>query len=197
MVGIIISLFPAEFSTLLLAYEKTDFVKFVHSQKMAGATVFAPSNKAFQALGPRANAFLFNTKTGKKYLSAILKYSIVPNATVYSDTFYDKRSSQESLGSAASQEHYDLATLLPKAHVGVDIGHFLGLSFIKINGFTDVALHDVISRNGVIHVVNQVVLPPHKGHKGKSAHTADITVEDLKERLSDYVEEDESYWSEL
>lgn len=164
---------------------------------MAGSTVFAPSNKAFEALGPRANAFLFNTESGKKYLSAILKYGIVPNVTIYSDTVYDKSSSQEGVGNTLPQKHYDLTTLLPKAHLGVDIGHFLGFNFIKINGFTDVSIHDAIARNGVIHVVNQVVLPPHKGHNGKAAKTADITVEELKERLSDYVDEDEFYWSEL
>jgi uncharacterized surface protein with fasciclin (FAS1) repeats len=196
MVGVILSLFPAEFSTLLLAYEKTDFVKFVHSQKMIGSTVFAPSNKAFKSLGPKANAFLFNTDHGKKYLSAILKYNIVPNATLYSDAFYDKRDSKDEAEDKAGQDHYDLTTLLPNANLGVDVGHFLGFSFIRVNGFTDVVIHDAIARNGALHVVNNIVLPP---HKGKHTQTADISVESLKECLGDYVGEDSDdyYWSEL
>lgn len=55
MIGRVISLFPAQFSTLLLAYDKTDFVKYVHHIKMNGSTVFAPSNKAWERLGPKAN----------------------------------------------------------------------------------------------------------------------------------------------
>jgi hypothetical protein len=55
MIGRVISLFPAQFSTLLLAYDKTDFVKFVHNVKMNGSTVFAPSNSAWERLGPKAN----------------------------------------------------------------------------------------------------------------------------------------------
>ena len=198
MVGVILTLFPSEFSTLLLAYEKTDFVKFVHSQKMIGSTMFAPSNKAFESLGPKANAFLFNTDHGKKYLSAILKYNIVPNATVYSDAFYDKRNNQDEVEGKVGQEHYDLETLLPKANLGVDVGHFLGFSFIRVNGFTDVVIHDGIARNGAIHVVNKMVLPP---HKGKRTQTTDITVESLKECLDDYIvtgsDLDGFYWSEL
>ena len=52
-----------------------------------GGTLFAPSNFAFQKLGPRINGFLFSTY-GQKYLKALLKYHVVANQTLYSDAYY-------------------------------------------------------------------------------------------------------------
>ncbi len=184
--GPIITFFPSYFSTLLLAYEKTDFIKFVHSQHIAGSTFFAPSNDAFKSLGAKANAFLFNTKKGAKYLDAILKYTIAPNATVYSDAFYDKRTDSAS-GQAAHQDHYSLDTFLPGASIGVDIASVLGFRVINVNGFTGVKFHDAIGSNGVIHVVDKIIFPP---HNGKHAQTTDISVDELEERLRPYVAED-------
>lgn len=53
-----------------------------------GGTLFAPSNWAFQKLGPGINAFLFSPH-GQKYLRALLQYHIVVNQTLYSDAFYN------------------------------------------------------------------------------------------------------------
>ena len=52
-----------------------------------GGTLFAPSNFAFQKLGPRINGFLFS-KYGQKYLKALLAYHVVANQTLYSDAYY-------------------------------------------------------------------------------------------------------------
>lgn len=193
MVGRELSLFPDRFSTLLLAYDKTNFVDFIHKLHMSGSTVFAPSNHAFSRLGRRANAFLFNTEPGLHYLRAILKYHIVPNATVYSDTIYDK-TSNDAEGAMAldakESKHFDLATLLDEAHLGVDIGKIWGFLTIRINGFVNVAIQDGIAKNGVIHVVDKVLLPPRKhGENGISDDddNEDISVDDLKRRLEDYV----------
>lgn len=194
-VGLVITFLPTSFSTLLLAYQKTEFVKFIHSQKIAGSTIFAPTNDAFKHLGVKANAFLFNTKQGTKYLDAILKYGIVPNATVYSDTFYDKRSGLDSNSPTVGGEHYNLETFLPGASLSVDIAHYLALRVIKVNGFTSVAFHDAVGSNGVLHAVNRVVLPP---RDGKHVDMNDITVQDLKDSLRPYVTEeaDEPLWVE-
>ncbi|OAA81794.1 Fasciclin domain family protein [Akanthomyces lecanii RCEF 1005] len=188
-VGPILTFFPSYFSTLLLAYEKTDFIKFIHGQHIAGCTFFAPSNDAFKGLGAKANAFLFNTKKGAKYLDAILKYTIAPNATVYSDAFYDKRS--DSASSVGHQDHYSLDTFLPGASIGVDIASVLGFRVINVNGFTGVKFHDAIGSNGVVHVVDKIIFPP---HNGKHSQATDISVDELKERLRSYVvEESEEY----
>lgn len=192
MVGRELTLFPAEFSTLLLAYEKTNFVEFIHPIKMVGSTVFAPSNKAFQKLGLKANAFLFNSETGLKYLKAILKYHIVANATLYTDAFYDKTDAAVDDAETASEkrEHFDLVTLLHDLHVSVDILEWASLKFVTVNGFAGVQVRDGVAKNGVIHVLDRVLIPPHK-HKGQGLEDQlfdrEITVEELTERLGDYI----------
>lgn len=195
MIGRIISLFPTEFSTLLLAYEKTDFVKFIHNVEMTGSTVFAPGNRAFAGLGIKVNAFLFNTEKGLKYLKALLKYHIAPDVTLYSDAIYDARGDKDKDAEAEAREHFDLKTLLGDAHVGVDTAKFAGFTIVKVNGFSNVVVRDGPGKNGVIHVVDKVLIPPckHKHHEDtESFFEEELTVEDLMERLEDYVEDDES-----
>ncbi|UKZ49216.1 hypothetical protein TrVGV298_003460 [Trichoderma virens] len=164
-VGRIITLFPDRFSTLLLAYEKTEFVKFIHGVNLKGSTVFVPTNEAFNWLGPKANAFLFNTDKGRKYLKAILKYNIVPNATLYTDAFYDERDTKQQTEPAEElkSEHYDLPTLLGDAHISVDIARIFGFASIKVNGYSRVVVPNGVAKNGVIQVVNRVPLPPSQG----------------------------------
>lgn len=191
MVGRLLTAFPAQFSTLLLAYEKTDFVDFIHNVKMTGSTVFAPSNSAFEKLGPRANGFLFNTDKGLKYLKAILKYHIVANATLYTDAFYDETTSNRDVSDEATgkREHFDLVTLLHDLHVSVDIVEWASFKIVTVNGFSGLKIRDGVAKNGVVHVLDRVLIPPHKHKSHEEAEMLDreISVEELTERLSDYV----------
>lgn len=92
----IIELLPGEFSTLELGLTKTGLIKALNdTSNHVGGTIFAPSNFAFQKLGPRINGFLFSDY-GQKYLKAILKYHVVANHTLYSDAYYKA----ESVGKA-------------------------------------------------------------------------------------------------
>lgn len=92
----IISLLPGEFSTLELALTKTDLIPAMNdTSNHIGGTVFAPSNFAFQKLGPRINGFLFS-RYGQKYLKALLKYHIVANQTLYSDAYYKADDAEET-----------------------------------------------------------------------------------------------------
>ena len=190
MAGRLLTLLPQYFSTLLLAYEKTDFVKYIHDVPMVGTTVFAPSNSAWAWLGPRANAFLFNTETGHKYLKALLKFHIVANATLYSDAFYDKTGSGDSGEvDTLARERYSLTSLLDDKQVTVDITRFAGFASMRVNGFVKASVADAIAHNGVLHVVNRVLVPPHPHHKASLLdEVGDFDVEDLMERLGDYVE---------
>lgn len=203
-VGRELSLFPNVFSTLLLAYEKTDFVKFIHGLKTDGTTVFAPSNRAWTRLGPRANAFLFNTEKGLGYLKALLKYQIVANATLYSDAFYDAHAEKEEPFQAEEERHFDLTTLLHDLPIRVDIKRWGGWVRFWVNGFTPVVVRDGVARNGVVQVVAKVPLPPHKHHDGEAEDDyAEVEVDDLIERLAPYVEQGEEEednsrdWSDL
>lgn len=84
----ILQLLPGEFSTLELGLTKTGLLGLLNdTSNHIGGTVFAPSNFAFQKLGPRINGFLFSSY-GQKYLKALLKYHVVANQTLYSDAYY-------------------------------------------------------------------------------------------------------------
>lgn len=210
MVGRELSLFPSKFSTLLLAYEKTDFVKFIHNVNMKdGSTVFAPSNTAFERLGPGANAFLFNTEKGIKYLRALLKYHIVANETLYSDEYYQSKGAEvvDLAGADGDAEeqglkhyHVDLPSLLEEKNIAVDITRWGGFIDVKVNGYVHVAIQDGVARNGVIHVVDNVLLPHRKPGDHEESITGEISVEDLVQRLEPFVEKDESTeneWTDL
>ncbi|KOS21964.1 Stabilin-2 [Escovopsis weberi] len=201
----LLNLFPDRFSTLLLAVEKADFSKFMEGVDMKRATLFAPTNSAWSWLGPKANAFLFNTEKGKKYLKALLKYLIAPDVVLYTDAIYDKHRDghdgkdgerPDDLDPANyATEHYELDTLLGDARLSVDIAHVFGFAIVKVNGFTKVTLPNVPGKNGVIHVVNRVPLPPCKKRHGKSTDESseddlfgEIEVEDLMDRLEPYLE---------
>ncbi|EQL03723.1 fasciclin domain family protein [Ophiocordyceps sinensis CO18] len=185
--GRTLALFPAQFSTLLLAYEKTDFVKYIRGVNLVGSTILAPSNYAFKRLGVRANAFLFNTETGHRYLRALLKYHIVPNATLYTDSYYDKTHSdrQQPGAEGLKRRHYELPTLLGDAHVAVDVVSFGSLAAIRINGFAHISIRDGVAKDGVIQVLDQVLMPPCK--RGGPEHGGNVDVEDLKTRLEPYL----------
>lgn len=215
-VGRELSLFPARFSTLLLAYEKTNFVDFIHHVTLRGSTVFAPDNDAFRRLGPRANAFLFNTERGRGYLRALLKYQIVANATLYSDALYRADGVAEAIEAdevpaeeddvvaeilGGRRYHVDLPTLLGDTSVSVDVTR-LGRLFsrIVVNRRVRVSVQDAVAKNGVIQVVSGVPIPPHKHHGAWDQRMGPIEVEDLIERLEDYVEEEDSReesWDDL
>lgn len=196
MAGRELSLLPNVFSTLLLAYEKTDFVKFIHHVPMKGSTLFAPTNRAFTRLGPAANAFLFNTDKGKVILKALLKYQIVANVTLYTDEVYGS-TADEAEGSAwRKHEHYDLVTLLQEKHVSVDVDYYGPFASMKVNGEAPVVVRDLVAKNGVIQVVGKIPIPPHKHRDHDHDESEEVSVESLVERLWDYVDdEDQEMWN--
>lgn len=136
-------------------------------------------------------AFLFNTETGKKYLTALLKYQIVPNTTVYSDEIYygDEEANKDYQTKTDSNFHIELPTLLEKS-LGVDIHTWKGWTSIIVNGAVAVDFEDGIGKNGVIHVVRSIPIPPCRKGRPMLADGG-IDVEDLKERLRPYVEGEE------
>lgn len=169
-----------------------------------GGTVFAPSNFAFQKLGPRINAFLFS-KYGQKYLKALLQYHVVANQTLYSDAFYKaddvekrngvpkgffhvRRYAYSALRSANIDDQVDLPTLLEDKSLSIDIGRYGRLISIRINGFADVNIEDGIAADGVIQVISNVLIPPKSvGGVQQQWQGEELSEEDLKERLVPFV----------
>jgi uncharacterized surface protein with fasciclin (FAS1) repeats len=193
----IIELLPGEFSTLQLALVKTGLFNAIKDSPHTGGTLFAPSNIAFKKLGPKINAFLFS-KYGKKYLKALLKYHVVANETLYSDAFYKAKEAQELVddvtidGIPKGRFHVDLPTLLEGKSLSIDIARFGGFITMKINGFGSVAVQDGLARDGVIHVVSNILIPP-KTAGGIAYRGEDLTVEELKERLDAHIEQ-KGWW---
>jgi uncharacterized surface protein with fasciclin (FAS1) repeats len=194
----IIELLPGEFSTLQLALTKTGLSDAVRDAPHLGGTLFAPSNTAFKTLGPKANAFLFS-KYGEKYLKALLKYHVVANQTLYSDAFYKANDASDTVdadGVPKGRFHIDLPTLLDDKSLSIDIARFGGIITIRINGYNNVAIQDGLASDGVIQVLNTVLIPP-KTPGGRPYQGEELTVEDIKERLDVYVEEEKKGWFDL
>lgn len=60
------------------------------------------------------------------------------------------------------------------------------------------AFADALARDGAVHILDHVLIPPRKvkGHHLEDSNEvedeAELTIEDLKDRLSDWVEEDDT-----
>lgn len=192
-VASIIELLPGEFSTLELALQKTGLFEKINNTDYPheGGTFFAPSNFAFQKLGPKVNAFLFSTY-GQKYLKALLKYHIVVNQTLYTDAFYDANKKHDGDEKAADRPpyyHYDLPTVLDDKYLAVDVARYGPFVSIRINGFSRVTVHDGVASDGVIQVVSDVLIPP-KNANGEQTiwQGEELSVEEFKERLQPFTE---------
>jgi uncharacterized surface protein with fasciclin (FAS1) repeats len=186
-VATIINLLPGEFSTLELALVKTGLFEKMNSTDYPhkGGTLFAPSNFAFQKLGPRVNAFLFS-KYGTKYLKALMEYHMVVDQTLYSDAFYDATSDEEQDVSEQGRPpyyHYDLPSVLGKP-LAVDVTRYGPFVAIRVNGFSRVTIHDGVASDGVIQVVSNVLIPPkHAGGEQVWWKGEEMSVDEFKERL--------------
>ncbi|MCJ1228808.1 hypothetical protein MMC12_005471 [Toensbergia leucococca] len=187
----IISFLPGEFSTLELGLGKTGLITALNdTTSHVGGTLFAPSNFAFQKLGPRINGFLFS-RYGQKYLKALLKYHVVANQTLYSDAYY-KADKVEEATIPKGLFHVDLPTLLCDRSLSIDVARFGRIITIKINGFSDVTIEDGIAKDGVIHVVSNVLIPPKQvGGMNIQWQGEELTEEDLKDRLDPFMGNDE------
>ncbi|KAJ9603266.1 hypothetical protein H2200_012044 [Cladophialophora chaetospira] len=194
----ILSALPGEFSTLDLALEKTGlYPAFNDTSSHQGGTLFAPSNFAFQRLGPRINAFLFS-RYGLKYLKALILYHAADNITLYSDAIYKAESQAKSgppHGVPKGFIHVDLPTGLEGKSLSIDIARYGRLITIKINGFTRVAVSDGIAADGVLHVLSNVLIPP-KTPGAVGVAEDDMDLEEFKARFAPFVEADEEEWSE-
>lgn len=184
---VILSSPEAQFSRLRQALQKTGLENDLASAKFVGATFFAPNDQAFLNLGQETEAFLFNSPEGTRYLRALLEYHMVPNETLYSNAFYhgdDKTGSSPPIGhpprvpavqappSASSQQPengrrilkgqltHPLPTLLGGERVHVEIFRYGGMiSMFVREGQASVITQDIVALDGVVHVVDRVLLP--------------------------------------
>ncbi|CAJ2509010.1 Uu.00g140360.m01.CDS01 [Anthostomella pinea] len=177
-----------------------------------GQTIFAPSNEAFSRLGAKSTSFLFS-RGGIPYLTALLKFHIVQNHTLFSDVYFPHAdqplvnfaatgAATGSAGGGAAQAH------LPTLHPGVDVtttlrrqphekvslcarlvGSPRGVETEEIAA----SVPDIVLMDGVIHVVNSLFLPTamQEGDRGwhwlKTPWSRGVSVEQLMEILDPWV----------
>lgn len=123
-----------DFSTLVAAVSAAGLVDTLKSE--GPFTVFAPTNAAFAAL-PDGTVESLLLPENKDQLVAILTYHVVPGA-VTSDQLIGQR--------------------LNVATVQGDTVHVDGTDGVTVNNAT-VTTPDIIATNGVIHVIDTVLLP--------------------------------------
>jgi len=115
----------------------------------------------------------------------------VANQTLYSDAFYKAKSEDKAVEGTEipkGQYHVDLETLLKEKSLSIDIMRWGGFITILINSFRSVAVQDGIAKDGVIHVVSDVLIPP-KTPGGAAYMDEEMSVEDFKERFDSFIPE--------
>ena len=123
-----------QFSTLVAAVSAAGLVDTLKGD--GPFTVFAPTNDAFAAL-PAGTVETLLLPENKDQLVAVLTYHVVPGA-VTSDQLAGQRLSVDTV--QGSSVHID------------------GRNGVKVDGANVVAA-DIIASNGVIHVIDKVILP--------------------------------------
>lgn len=123
-----------DFSTLVTALQAAGLVDTLRSD--GPFTVFAPTNAAFAAL-PEGTVETLLRPENREQLAAILTYHVVPGA-VTSDQLAGQR--------------------LTVATVNGGTVHVDGTQGVAVNDAT-VTTADIVASNGVIHVIDAVLLP--------------------------------------
>ncbi len=123
-----------EFSTLVTAIEAAGLVGTLKSD--GPFTVFAPTNAAFAKL-PAGTVESLLKPENKDQLASILAYHVIPGA-VTSDRLAAKRVSVRTVQGSS---------------VRID-----GTNGVRVDG-ANVVVADVVASNGIIHVIDSVMLP--------------------------------------
>merc|ERR1712070_326279 len=103
-------------------------------------TVFAPTNEAFAALPKDMLNHLLEPQNIKK-LQAVLEYHVVAGAAVYSKDLKEYQKVKTLEGESVTVVKKD--------------------SKVFVNMYAQVTTADVGASNGVVHIIDHVLLPPH------------------------------------
>ena len=133
-----------EFTILLAAVQAADPSILATLSGAGPYTVFAPTDAAFaaalEALGVTAEELLANTEL----LNTVLAYHVVPG-----------HFAAETVIAVAGEAGANVATLLPGSSVSIMVVD----GAVMVNDATVVAA-DVHASNGIVHVIDAVLLPP-------------------------------------
>ena len=123
------------FNTLVAAVQAADLVDALKGE--GPFTVFAPTDEAFAAL-PEGTVESLLLPENKELLTSILLYHVVSGSVL-----------------AADVVGLDSATTLNGASIAISVSD----SGVMINN-ANVVQADVVASNGVIHIIDAVLLPP-------------------------------------
>jgi uncharacterized surface protein with fasciclin (FAS1) repeats len=126
-----------DFSTLVTAVKAAGLVETLSGK--GPFTVFAPTNKAFKKLPEGTVANLLKPENKKK-LAAVLTYHVVPGKVMAADVV--------KLSKAKTVQGSEVKIKVKNGKVKID-----DANVIKT---------DIVSKNGVIHVLDAVILPKPK-----------------------------------
>ncbi|GKT62645.1 fasciclin domain family protein [Colletotrichum tofieldiae] len=141
---------PEQLGTFSRALKRTKLSDELHGRAERGVTLFAPSNEAWERLGEDARRFLFS-EAGVAHLKALVRYHVAEEV-VYADA--DRGSAEGDDG----EQRREVQTLLGGT-ISVGVRRWRGSRLVKVNGVA-VSVRDVPARDGVMHVVDEVLLPP-------------------------------------
>jgi uncharacterized surface protein with fasciclin (FAS1) repeats len=125
-----------QLSTLVTAVTQAELVATLQSE--GPFTVFAPVNDAFAALPPAALEALLQPENIAD-LQSVLTYHVVPGAVMSGDLV----------------DGMEVATVN-----GETITINVDASGVSINGSANVAMADIETSNGIVHIIDAVLLPP-------------------------------------
>jgi transforming growth factor-beta-induced protein len=134
-----IAVADGRFTTLVAAVQAADLVDTLNSE--GPFTVFAPTDDAFAAL-PAGTLDSLLQPENKQQLTDILLYHVVPGKVMAADVAgLDGQSAETALEGQSID-------------IKVDMGN------VYLNENTQVIITDIEASNGVIHVIDSVLLPP-------------------------------------
>jgi len=166
-------------------------------------TLFAANNAAFARLPSKLGFYLFSP-WGEQALRKIISYHISPNVLLFSDFFYSENktwsevettvSEHSDLGDPSFHKEFKVPTCLTNATLDVVIDK---TRIVPIEGGTKTTMTvngiivtelDVPASNGVAHVIDNVLMPPHhRAYKGEDIGHLD-SWENWEEWLLDWAE---------
>ncbi|WQF82862.1 Putative FAS1 domain-containing protein [Colletotrichum destructivum] len=177
---------PRRLGTFSRALGRTGLGMEGESRRGGGVTLFAPSDEAWEeTLSGEGRRFLFSGE-GAAWLRALMRYHVVEGAVYMGGGVRgeDGRGSRE------------VRNLLGDK-VSVEVDGPEGAGVVRVDGVS-VSVRDVPARDGVLHVLDGVLLPPVPGAETGvvSGGRGRVSVEGLKARLGRFVEEADGVESE-
>jgi len=156
----IVAMMPDTFSTLLAALKAAGLVGAV-ADVNADLTVFAPINKAFKRLGNRQVRNLLRPKN-RDTLTDILLFHVYPDGSVASSDLTDGQSITMANGDDIT---VSIKTGRRKKKNKNKNKNNRNLqkkkkTVLLFPGRVRVLQADIVAKNGIIHVVNKVLVPP-------------------------------------